>query len=59
MSATIGMRISSSALLNVNDLANRAQTPDASPCMSWKTKRSCSRKFAMIVTSDAMIAATM
>ena len=31
-SATIGMRISSSALLNVNDFAKRVQTPDASPC---------------------------
>ena len=58
MSATIGMRMSSSALLNVNDFANRAHTPDASPFMSWKTKCSCSRKFAMIVTSEAMIAAT-
>ena len=57
-SASTGMRMSASALLNENDLAKRSQPPDAASRMSWKTKRSCSRKLPMIVVSAAMIAAT-
>ncbi|MNL65864.1 hypothetical protein D3C87_1902550 [compost metagenome] len=59
MTATIGMRITASALLNVNDFAKRSQTPEALSRMSWKTNRSCSRKLPTIVASAAMIAATM